>query len=187
MNTAIAESPHQIAKWSLTWAMILIVFSLFTLTIPVITSFGALVFIGWLLAFSGVIQALHAFHSQGAGGVVWKLFVALLYFALGIYMVAHPLVGAPPLTLILGIFFLAEGGIDLAVYFRGWRSAGSLWILVEGFATVVLGLMILRQWPSDSLWVLGTLIGIGMLVTGISRLMISLAVYRLSEPARPQP
>ena len=136
--------------------------------------------------FSGVTQGLHAFHSIGAGDILWKLFVAILYFALGIYLLTNPLVGITTLTLILGIFFLAEGGIDLAVYIKGWRSDGSLWILLEALATLVLGLMLLRQWPSDSLWALGTLVGIGMLVTGIGRLMISLAVYRLSESTTPQ-
>ena len=186
MNTAIATIPARFAKWSLTWALLLIVFSLFALTIPLITSFGALVIIGWLLVFSGLTQALHAFHSKGVGDILWKLFVALLYFVLGIYILANPLVGVAPLTLALGIFFLAEGGVDLAAYLKGWRSAASLWILVEALTTLALGLMMLRQWPSDSLWVLGTLIGIGMLVTGVSRLMISLALYRLSESAAPQ-
>jgi uncharacterized membrane protein HdeD (DUF308 family) len=186
MNTAIVSIPSRLAKWSLTWALLLIVFSLFALTIPLITSFGALVIIGWLLVFSGVIQGLHAFHSKGVGDILWKLFVALLYFLLGMYILTNPIMAVAPLTLVLGIFFLAEGGIDLAAYAKAWRSAGSLWILVEAFTTLILGLMILRQWPSDSLWALGTLIGIGMLVTGISRLMISLAVYRLSESATPQ-
>lgn len=185
MNTAMVALPSRFAKWSLTWALLLIIFSLFALTIPLITSLGVLAVIGWLLAFSGVTQALHAFHSKGVGDILWKLFVAILYFAIGIYLLTNPLVGVTTLTLVLGIFFLAEGGIDLAAYIKGFRADASLWILVEALATLVLGLMILRQWPSNSLWALGTLVGIGMLVTGISRLMISLAVYRLSE-ARPQ-
>jgi uncharacterized membrane protein HdeD (DUF308 family) len=186
MNTAIVAIPNRIAKWSFTWALLLIVFSLLALTIPLIASLSALVIIGWLLVFSGVTQGLHALHSIGVGDILSKLFVAILYFVLGIYLLTNPLVGITTLTLILGIFFLAEGGIDLAVYIKGWRSDGSLWILLEALATLVLGLMLLRQWPSDSLWALGTLVGIGMLVTGIGRLMISLAVYRLSESATPQ-
>ena len=181
MNTAIMAIPNRIAKWSLTWALLLIVFSLLALTLPLIASFSALVIIGWLLVFSGVTQGLHAFHSIGVGDILWELFAAILYYALGIYLLTNLLVGITTLTLILGIFFLAEGGIDLAVFIKGWRSDGSLWILLEGMATLVLGLMLLRQWPSDSLWALGTLVGIGLLVTGIGRLMISLAVYRLSE------
>ncbi len=112
--------------------------------------------------------------------------MATLYFVLGMYLLTNQLVGITSLTLILGIFFLAEGGIDLAAYIKAWRSDASLWILVEALATLILGVMILRQWPSDSLWAIGTLVGIGMLATGISRLMISLAVYRLSESPRLQ-
>jgi uncharacterized membrane protein HdeD (DUF308 family) len=162
---------------------LLIVFSLLVLTIPLITSFGVLTIIGWLLVFSGVTQALHGFHSRAVGDIFWKLFVAILYVVLGIYLLANPLVGVTTLTLFLGLFFLAEGGLDLAAYFKGWRSVASTWILVDALATLLLGLMILRQWPSNSLWTLGTLVGIGMLVTGVSRLMISLAVCKLSESA----
>ena len=45
MNTAIVAIPNRIAKWSLTWALLLIVFSLLALTIPLIASFSALVII----------------------------------------------------------------------------------------------------------------------------------------------
>ena len=39
-------------------------------------------------------------------------------------------------------------------------------------------ILVWRQWPSSSLWVIGTLVGISMIMTGTTRLMISLAAGR---------
>jgi uncharacterized membrane protein HdeD (DUF308 family) len=57
-------------------------------------------------------------------------------------------------------------------------TAGSGWLLFDGIITLILGAMIWRTWPSSTEWVIGTLVGISMLFSGISRLMISLAARR---------
>jgi uncharacterized membrane protein HdeD (DUF308 family) len=55
---------------------------------------------------------------------------------------------------------------------------------MDGIVTLILGLLVWRQWPSSSLWVIGTLVGISMIFTGATRLMISLAARRLA-PVNP--
>jgi uncharacterized membrane protein HdeD (DUF308 family) len=57
----------------------------------------------------------------------------------------------------------------------GWEFRNCGWILFDGIITLILGLMVWRQWPSSSLWVIGTLVGIGMILTGTTRLMLSVA------------
>jgi uncharacterized membrane protein HdeD (DUF308 family) len=52
---------------------------------------------------------------------------------------------------------------------------------MDGIITLILGLLVWRQWPSSSLWVIGTLVGISMIFTGTTRLMISLAARRLAS------
>ena len=58
--------------------------------------------------------------------------------------------------------------------------AGSGWLFVDGVITLLLAVLILRTWPLDSAWVLGTLLGVSMLFSGMARLMISLAARRLA-------
>jgi uncharacterized membrane protein HdeD (DUF308 family) len=61
---------------------------------------------------------------------------------------------------------------------------GSGWLLFDGVVTLILALLIWRTWPSDTEWVIGTLVGISMLFSGISRLRLSLAARRaLAESA----
>jgi uncharacterized membrane protein HdeD (DUF308 family) len=72
----------------------------------------------------------------------------------------------------------------LAAYFQNRHAGGSGWLLMDGIVTLILGLLVWRQWPSSSLWVIGTLVGISMIFTGTTRLMISLAARRLA-PVNP--
>ena len=55
---------------------------------------------------------------------------------------------------------------------------GSSWFLIDGIVTLLLGLMIYLQWPSSSAWAIGTLVGVSLIVSGVSRLMLSLVVRK---------
>jgi uncharacterized membrane protein HdeD (DUF308 family) len=179
MSATTAPISKLASGWSIIWAILTIVAGLFALALPLVASFGVVIVIGWLLLFSCVFQALHAFQSKGIGSILWKLVIALFYLIAGIYFIAHPVLGMAALTLGIAVFFLAEGIADLVVYFRERKSPGAGWILLDGIVTLLLGLMIWRRWPSSSLWAVGVLLGISMLMTGTTRLMITLAVRRL--------
>jgi uncharacterized membrane protein HdeD (DUF308 family) len=168
---------------SIAWAVLLIVFGFLAIGLPLATSFGVVVVVAWLIALSGGFQFIHAFQSKGAGNIIWKVFVAILYLIVGIYLLMNPLVGVAAFTLVLAIFFVVEGIVDLAAYFAARGIPGSGWILADGIVTLILGLLVWRQWPSSSGWVIGTLVGISMIMTGTTRLMISVAARRLTQGA----
>jgi uncharacterized membrane protein HdeD (DUF308 family) len=163
---------------SIIWAIVLIIFGFLAIALPFATSFGVVVVVAWLIVFSGAFQFIHAFQSQGIGSTIWKLLVAILYLIMGIYFLLHPVIGVASFTLALAFFFVAEGVIDLVAYFQSRSSGGSVWILVDGIVTLILGILVWRQWPSSSLWLIGTLVGISMIMTGTTRLMIGMAARR---------
>jgi uncharacterized membrane protein HdeD (DUF308 family) len=165
---------------SIVWAILLIIFGFLAIALPFATSWGVVVIIAWLIVFSGGFQFIHAFQSHGVGHVLWKLLVAILYLIIGLYLVLHPLLGIATFTLALAVFFVAEGVFDLIAYFQQRGLAGSGWILFDGIVTLILGLLVWRQWPSSSLWVIGTLVGISMIMTGTTRLMLGLAARKLA-------
>jgi len=163
---------------SIVWAILLIVFGFLAIALPLATSLGVVLVVAWLIIFSSGFQFIHAFQSKGAGSILWKLLVAILYLIVGIYFLQNPLIGVAGFTLALAIFFVAEGVVDLAAYFQNRQGRGSGWLLLDGIITLILGVLVWRQWPSSSLWLIGTLVGISMIMTGTTRLMISLAVRR---------
>lgn len=171
--------------FSLLLSIALIIFGILAIALPMVSSIGVVSVIGWLVIFAGVTQLVYAFQSTGIGPFLWKLLVALIYIAAGGSLIARPAVGLAALTLLLGIFLCAEGGVDIVAFFVTRASGGSWWMLLDGIITLLLGLMIWNQWPSSSLWVIGTLVGISMVMTGATRLMLTLAVRKLGEAVRP--
>ena len=69
----------------------------------------------------------------------------------------------------------------MVAYFKTRHLPGSGWILFDGIVTLILGLLVWRQWPSSSLWVIGTLVGISMIFTGTTRLMLGLAARKVAH------
>ena len=110
--------------------------------------------------------------------MLWKLLVGLAYIGFGIYLVLHPAIGVASLTLVLSSLFLIEGVLDIILYTRIRALRGSVWVLLDGIITLLLGLMIYTQWPSSSQWAIGTLVGASMLVSGMTRVLMSMAVRK---------
>jgi uncharacterized membrane protein HdeD (DUF308 family) len=181
MSTTFPSIAIRHPVWSIVWSILIIIFGLLAIGLPLATSFGVVLIIGWLLIFSGLTQVFHAFQTKGIASIFWKFVVALLYLGVGIYFLARPLLGVAGLTLALGIFFLSEAVMDFLGYLKARKSSGSGWILFDGIGTLILSLLIWRQWPLSSTWAIGTLVGISILMSGLTRLMITLAARKLSE------
>jgi len=115
------------------------------------------------------------------GGILWELLVGILYVFVGCYLLFRPVAGLASLTLALAIYLFAEGVLELILSFRLRPMPSSGWLLFDGIITLILAVMIWRTWPSSTEWVIGTLVGISMLFSGISRLMLSLAARRLVD------
>ena len=82
-----------------------------------------------------------------------------------------------------GFSLCDRGNSRLGRLFPNRSAQGSVWILLDGIVSLILGVLVWRQWPSNSLWVIGTLVGVSMIMTGVTRLMISLAASRIEHCA----
>ena len=103
-----------------------------------------------------------------------------IVFAIGgIYILTHPLLAINTLTVLLAVVIFLVGVFDIITYFRMQRESPSGWMLVNGIAAVILGALIWVHWPSSSAWAIGTLVGVNLLLTGITRLMFGVAGRKL--------
>lgn len=169
------------STWSIVWGIALIVFGMLAVASPLLAAVAVNVFVAWLIVLAGAVHVIIAFHSHGAGSIIWKLLVGLAYLFFGGYLIARPLLGVASLTLVLGCLFLVEGILDLVLFFKLRTLRGSSWMLLDGIITLVLGLLIYVQWPNSSLWAIGTLVGASMIISGISRVMVSVAVRHVAQ------
>jgi uncharacterized membrane protein HdeD (DUF308 family) len=146
--------------------------------VPQVAGITVSILVAWLLVFCGAAHLVFGWQLRTTGGILWEALVGLLYISVGGYLLFRPLAGLASLTLALAIYLFAEGVLELIMSFQIRPTAGSGWLLFDGIITLILGAMIWRTWPSSTEWVIDTLVGISMLFSGISRLMISLAARR---------
>ncbi len=170
---------RQASGWSIVWGILLAIFGALAIGSPFIAAVAVNAFIAWLLMFAGVVHVVLAFHAHRAGSMIWKLVVGLAYVFAGVYMLWHPVLGVATLTLLLAALFLLEGVLDLVLFFHLRSLRGASWMLFDGIVTLILALMIYSQWPSSSIWAIGTLVGVSMMISGITRVMMSLALRKV--------
>ncbi len=178
-----ATSAGTIVKKSLGWSIglsvLMIVAGFLAIAVPQAAGIAVNLLVAWLLVFSGAAHLVFAWHTRTTGGVLWELLLGILYIFVGAFLLFRPVAGLASLTLALAIYLFAEGVLELILAFRLRPMPGSGWLLFDGVITLVLGVMIWRTWPSSTEWFIGTLVGLSMLFSGITRLMLSLAARRL--------
>jgi uncharacterized membrane protein HdeD (DUF308 family) len=178
---------RQASTWSIVWGVSLIILGMVAMASPVLAAVAVNAFIAWLIVLAGGVHVFLAFHAHRAGSLIWKLLVGIAYICFGIYMIAHPALGVASLTLLLASLFLVEGILNVVLFFRMRSLHASSWVLIDGIITLLLGLMIYMQWPSSSAWAIGTLVGVSMIISGVTRVMLSLAVRRATGTIRELP
>ena len=165
--------------WSIGLSVLMILAGFLAIAVPQAAGIAVNLLVAWLLVFSGAAHLVFAWHTRTTGGVLWELLLGILYIFVGAFLLFRPVAGLASLTLALAIYLFAEGVLELILGFRLRPMPGSGWLLFDGVITLVLGVMIWRTWPSSTEWFIGTLVGLSMLFSGITRLMLSLAARRL--------
>ena len=160
-------------------AVVFIILGILAIVEPGVAGLAVTILVGWLLLFGGAAHLVAAFSGGGPGRVIWQVLIGIVFIAGGIYYLTHPLLGLGTLTLILAVIILAAAVFELIAYFRSRGYAGSGWLLMNAVITLFLGALIWFHWPSSSVWAIGTLVGVNLLMTGISRLMLGLAARKL--------
>lgn len=170
-------------RWSITLSVLMIVAGILAIIVPPAAGIAVTILVGWLLVFSGLMHFVYAWHTRRTGAMIWEILVGVAYGLVGGYVLSHPLLGMVSLTLALAVYLFAESVLEFVLAVRLRPRPGSGWLFFDGVITLVLAIMIWRTWPSSTAWVLGTLVGLSMLFSGISRLMISLAARKLVAQA----
>jgi uncharacterized membrane protein HdeD (DUF308 family) len=137
---------------------------------------------GFLLLASGIAQIVNSFWVGRWGGMLAHLLIGVFYTLAGFLIIDQPETAAVSLTLLIAIFLMV-GGIFRIVIGVSERFAGWGWVLLNGGVTFLLGLMIYKQWPGSSLWVIGLFVGIDLIFNGLAWIMLSLAVRRMPATA----
>jgi uncharacterized membrane protein HdeD (DUF308 family) len=147
----------------------------FAMTLATVIMFGALLMVG------GVFQLLNAFQIKSWKSVLWHVLIALLYIAAGIVIFTDPVFASLSLTIALAWILIAVGLLRILMALQLRPASGWVWPLVSGVISILLGAMILAQWPTSGFWVIGLFVAIEMIVNGWSSVFIALAARKAAE------
>ncbi len=141
------------------------------------------IIVGAVIAAHGVVQIVHAFRARSWGGGILQALGGALALICGGLVLAFPAAGLGSLTLLLAAFLLMAGALRIALGLELRPVPGWGWLLFEGAMAVLLGVLIVVQWPLSGAWAVGTLVGLRILFNGWSMVMLSLAARRaLKQP-----
>jgi uncharacterized membrane protein HdeD (DUF308 family) len=177
MTNGITGDIHKATTWSIVLSVLMIGAGVLAIFSPAIAGAAITVLFGWLLIFSGILHLAYAW--QAGRAVVWEVLLGILYGGIGFYLLARPSAGLASLTLALVSYLVLEGVLEVVLSFQLRPLPGSGWLLLDGIVTLVLAVMIGSAWPISSVWAIGTLVGVSMFFSGITRLMLSVAARRL--------
>jgi uncharacterized membrane protein HdeD (DUF308 family) len=167
--------------WLLVLGILLTIVGFMAIGSAFVATLTTVIVIGILLMVGGVVDILSAFWAHCWRGFWLHLLAGILYLVLGFLLVQRPVAAAAGFTLVLAAAFMV-GGLFRIVSALVDRFPGWGWVLLNGVVTLVLGVMIWRDWPDSGLWVIGLFVGIDMVFAGWSWIMMALAVH--SMPAQ---
>lgn len=167
-----------ITGMSIGWAIVMIVLGFLALFLPLATGIGISILVSWIIVFAGIAHLVYAFAARGAGAFLWRMLIGIVYIVGGGYLAFHPVLALESLTLVVAAIFLVEGVLEIVAFIQFRALSGSGLILLDGIVTLLLAFLIWRPWPSSSTWVIGILLGINLIVSGITGLMFSLAARK---------
>jgi uncharacterized membrane protein HdeD (DUF308 family) len=148
---------------------------------PFAATLAATTLAAWIFVFTGVLQVVGVFQTQGWGARLWGLILALAFLWLGVTILGNPLRGMISLTIVAALMFLASGIAKILFAFRVRGSGYFLWALLSGAVSVILALMVFTNFPQSAAVVLGVLLAVELIATGIT--LISFAFLLRTAPA----
>lgn len=178
-----AEEARKNAGRLIAFGVLTVIAGFIAIVAPFGSGLGVTIFIGVALAIGGIGRLIAAFGADSFGEGALAFIGGLLGAVAGFILAARPGLGLVTLTLMIGAYLLADGITGSVLAFRVRPETGWGWILFSGIVTVLLGILLLAEWPVSGVWALGTLVGVNLLFSGFAMISIGSAARRLTKSA----
>ena len=169
--------------WFVALGLGLIILGVLAMGFAVLTTISTMIFFGILMVMAAAMHVVAAIRAQEwQHSVLWGL-GALLYLLAGVGVIVNPILASTMMTLLVAAGLMVAGVVRIWMSFHVRPGEGWGYMALAGVLTAVLGVLIAIGWPVDSLWMIGTLIGIQIVIEGWAMLVLGLAVR--NNPAMP--
>ena len=172
---------HVASKWGwfVALGVVLLLLGVLALGDVVVVTLIGPIFIGAMLLVGGVFQVVHAFMVKTWSGFLLSMLGGIVYAVGGLLIMNEPVQGALVITLFLIVALMIGGILRIVVAVRH-REMNGWWLMaLSGLISVLIGFLLYASFPWSGLWVLGTLIGVELIVQGATWLMFGMALRRV--------
>jgi|SRR5208337_1057912 len=186
----VGTAPHSLsealerlqAKWASIagFGVLLVVLGFAALFFSLIATIATVTLNGVLFLIGGAAEIAIGMHARSWGRFFLWVIGGALYLAAGVICIVNPVLASVVLTLMLGAGLIAAGLVR--VYLATMLPAGQprLLVFVAAAVTILLGLIIVNRWPLDSVYVLGTLLGVDLLFHGVGWVSFGMGLHARS-------
>jgi uncharacterized membrane protein HdeD (DUF308 family) len=166
MREAMRENVKRHSLWYLVQSALMILAGIVALVYPVMSSVAMVIFLGWLLIISGVLQGISLIGARHVPHLWLQLISVVLFVIVGVLFLRNPGESLVTLTLLLIVFFMVEGisKVIFALTIRPFPNWG--WVLASGIVGILLAFYLWASIPVSAVWVLGVLLGIELICEG---------------------
>ena len=172
--------------WLMAEGIVLIILGVIGLGAVALLSLASAIWFGAMIFVGGIVVLIDAFRHQGWKSRLWHILIGVAYVAVGVMTFVNPLVATASLTLLAGAALVATGVLRLIVAFQNRELPYWGWVAFSGVLSLLLGGMILAQWPGSSLWVLGTFLAIELIFQGWAAIALARAIRSTFDGVRPK-
>lgn len=163
--------------WFLTLGILLMLLGMIVIGSASLATIFSVVLFGLFLTAAGVVEIVQVIMARGWNGLFISLLLAILYVVMGILCITKPALAAIDITLLIAAFCFI-GGLFKMIASCSMRFSSWGWVFFNGLVTFLLGILIYAEWPLSGLWLIGTFVGIDMLLSGWSWIQLSLQAKR---------
>ncbi|HUL73584.1 MAG TPA: HdeD family acid-resistance protein [Vicinamibacterales bacterium] len=166
--------------WLIVLGVVTVITGVLAVGSPLASGLTVTVIIGIAMTIGGVSRIIGAFSAGTFGQGALAFIGGILTFGSGLILAGRPGIGLASLTLLLGAYLLVDGISSAILAFRVRPEMGWGWMLFSGAMGVVLGFLLLREWPLSGQWAIGTLVGINLIFSGFSIISVASGVRSLA-------
>ncbi len=171
------------ARLAVIVGILMLVCGILAIGSPLVAGMSVTVIVGVMLLVGGVAQCFLAFQAGAFGEGLLIFIMGALTAVAGFYLFNQPLAGLASITIFLAAYFVVTGISELISAFQIRPADGWSLMLFNGIVTLLLGVMIWRQFPLSGAWAVGVLFGIKLVLGGWSLIFIGRAVRIAAEDA----
>ncbi len=179
--TDLAEAIRRNSKMTTAAGVMLLLAGFMAIVSPFVAGLSITIMVGAMLVVSGIGQVLVAFKAGAFGRAVVLLLVGIAMLLVGLYLMQQPVSGLAKLTIILMAYLVATGLAEIAVAFQVRPATGWGGELANGVITLVLGVLLWRQFPLSGAWAIGVLFGIKLIGSGLALMLLSKGAKQFAE------